>query len=176
MKVLYAPNYEVKEESVVSFGKFDGLHKGHVELLNTLLKEAKKDDLCSVVYTFINHPKSVLDNVEVKLLMDNEAKINKLESMGVDFLVFEEFSKAYADITPEEFVKDILIDKLNMKKVVIGSNSTFGKSSEGNVELLKVLADKYNFEVVEIPLLKENGRVISSSEIRKQRFQEIGSI
>jgi len=168
MRILYGPNYKVKEDTVISFGKFDGIHKGHIKLINTLVDEAKKGNMISVVYTFENHPKSVLKNEDINLLMNNDEKADKINKLGVDVLVFEHFSKDYANITPENFVKDILLGKLNVKKIVIGSNSTFGKDSLGNVELLKSLAKKYGFEVVEIPLVKENGIVISSTEMRKE--------
>jgi len=168
MKVLYAPNYEISGESVISFGKFDGIHKGHIKLINTLVEEAKKENKISIIYTFQNHPKAVLDNIKIKLLINEQTKIEKINSLGVDILIFENFDKDYANITAEEFVKNILKDKLKAKKIVIGSNSTFGKNSEGNVELLKDFSDKYNFDVIEVPLLKENGKTISSSEIRKE--------
>ena len=168
MKVLYAPNYEVKEESVVAFGKFDGVHKGHVKLINTLVEQAQLENRKSIIYTFQNHPKAVLEDIDFELLMDEKTKIDKLNDLDVDIIIFENFDKNFANITAEEFVKNILIEKLNAKKIVIGSNSTFGKNSEGNVKLLKTLSVKYNFEVIEVPLFMENGKIVSSSEIRKE--------
>jgi len=168
MKVLYAPNYKIEEKCVIAFGKFDGIHKGHVKLINTLVEEAKRENKLSVIYTFQEHPKAVLTNSNFKLLMSDCEKIKKIESLGVDVLVFEKFDKIYANMLPEEFVKNILIEKLNVKKVVIGSNSTFGRNSEGNVDLLRFFANKYKFEVIEVELLKENGHVISSSKIRDE--------
>lgn len=168
MEVLYAPNYNIKGETVLAFGKFDGIHKGHIKLINVLVNEAKKDRRISIIYTFINHPKTVLKNENINLLTSNEEKVKKIEELGVDIIVFENFDINYANIEPEDFVKDILIKKLNVKKVIIGSNSTFGKESKGNVELLKLFSKKYNFEVIEVQLLKENGKVICSSEMRNK--------
>ena len=91
-----------------------------------------------------------------------------VEKLGVDVLVFENFNKTFANMSPERFVKDILIGKLKATKVVMGSNSTFGKNSKGNIELMKKLAIKYNFEVVEVELLRENGRIVSSTNIRNE--------
>lgn len=168
MEVLYGPNYEIKEETVVAFGKFDGIHKGHIKLINTLIEEAQKENKKSIIYTFQSHPKAVLENIDFKLLMDEQMKIDRIKSLGVDIIIFEKFDKNFANITAEEFVKNILIEKLNVKKIIIGSNSTFGKNAEGNVDFLKILSIKYNFGVVEVPLFMENGKVVSSSKIRKE--------
>ena len=168
MEVFYGPNYKISENTVIAFGKFDGIHKGHIKLIDILTKEAKENSLISVIYTFDRHPRVVLDNENIKLLTDNDTKIEKLKSLGVDVVVFEQFDKQFADKLPEEFVYDVLIKKLNMKRIVIGSNSRFGKDSKGDLETLKKLALEYEFEVVEVPLLLEQGKVISSSEIRKE--------
>ena len=166
MKVLIGPNYNVTQESVVAFGKFDGVHKGHKKLINKLVELAKVENKLSIVYTFFVHPKLIISEENIELLTTNEEKANRIEELGVDILIFEKFTKTYANMSAEKFVRDILIGKLNAKKVVMGSNSTFGKDSKGNIEMMRKLADKYNFELVEVELLKENGKVISSTEIR----------
>ena len=172
MEVLYDPNIEINEETVVAFGKFDGLHKGHLKIINSVISEAKRLGKKSVIYTFLNNPKAYLNKQDIIILMSNEEKKLKLEKLGVDILVFQKFDDKFASISAENFVKDILKVKLKAKEIVIGSNSTFGKESKGNVELLKELSNKYDFEVLEVPLLYENGKVISSSEIRKSYLRE----
>lgn len=168
MQVLRSPNYTIQKESVVAFGKFDGVHKGHQKLIKVLCDEAKSDNKISIVYTFSTHPKLIFSEEKIELLTTNDEKEKMIESLGVDVLVFENFNKTFASMSPEKFVKDILIDKLKATKVVMGSNSTFGKESKGNIDVMKNLALKYNFEVIEVELLRENGRIISSTNIRNE--------
>ena len=168
MQVLQSPNYIIQQESVVAFGKFDGVHKGHQKLINVLCEQARIDNKMSIVYTFLTHPKLVFSEDKIELLTTNDEKKKMIEKLGVDVLVFENFNKTFANMSPERFVKDILIGKLKATKVVMGSNSTFGKNSKGNIEMMKKLAIKYNFEVVEVELLRENGRIVSSTNIRNE--------
>ena len=173
MQVIRTANYIMQKESVVAFGKFDGVHKGHQKLIKILCDEAKKDNKLSIVYTFITHPKLVFSEDKIELLTTNEEKEKMIEKLGVDFLIFEKFNKTFASMSPEKFVKEILINKLKATKVVMGSNSSFGKDSKGNIDTMKSLALKYNFEVVEVELLKENGKVISSTNIRNERKRSL---
>jgi riboflavin kinase/FMN adenylyltransferase len=158
----------MQQKSVVAFGKFDGVHKGHQKLINILCTEAKSDGRISIVYTFLTHPKLVFSEDKIELLTTNDEKKKLIENLGVDVLVFENFNKTFANMSPERFVKDILVDKLKATKVVMGSNSTFGKHSKGNIDTMKKLAEKYNFEVVEVELLRENGKIVSSTNIRNE--------
>lgn len=168
MQILRAPNYSIQKESVVAFGKFDGIHKGHQKLINVLCSEAKADNKISVVYTFFTHPKLIFSEEKIELLTTNDEKEKMIEKLGVDVLVFEKFNKTFANMSPEKFVREVLVKKLCATKVVMGTNSTFGKDSKGNIETMKKLGAKYGFEVVEVELLKENGRVISSTNIRNE--------
>lgn len=168
MQIIKSSNFVIQKESVVAFGKFDGVHKGHQKLINILCDEAKKDNKVSIVYTFLTHPKLIFSEEKIELLTSNDEKEKMIERLGVDILIFEKFNKTFANMSPEKFVKDILIDKLKATKVVMGSNSTFGKNSKGNLETMKKLADKYGFEVVEVELLRENGKVISSTNLRNE--------
>lgn len=173
MQVIRTPNYFMQKESVVAFGKFDGVHKGHQKLIKVLCDEAKKDNKISIVYTFLTHPKLVFSEDKIELLTTNDEKEKLIEKLGVDVLVFQNFNKTFANMSPEKFVKEILIDKLKVTKVVMGSNSTFGKNSKGNIDTMRKLAEKYNFEVVEVKLLVENGKVISSTNIRNERKRSL---
>jgi len=173
MQVIRTPNYLMQKESVVAFGKFDGVHKGHQKLIKVLCDEAKKDNKLSIVYTFLTHPKLVFSEDKIELLTTNDEKEKLIEKLGVDVLVFQNFSKTFASMSPEKFVKEILIDKLKMTKVIMGSNSTFGKNSKGNIDTMRKLAEKYDFEVMEVELLVENGKVISSTDIRNQRKRSL---
>jgi riboflavin kinase/FMN adenylyltransferase len=168
MQILRAPNYSIQKESVVAFGKFDGIHKGHQKLINVLCNEAKADNKISVVYTFITHPKLIFSEEKIELLTTNDEKEKLIEKLGVDVLVFEKFNKTFANMSPEKFVREVLVKKLCATKVVMGTNSTFGKDSKGNIDTMKMLGAKYGFEVVEVELLKENGKIISSTNIRNE--------
>jgi riboflavin kinase/FMN adenylyltransferase len=168
MQVIRTTNYDIPKESVVAFGKFDGVHKGHQKLIKILCDEAKADDRVSVVYTFLTHPKLIFSEDKIQLLTTNDEKEKLIEKLGVDILIFEKFNKTFANMSPEKFVKNILIEKLNAKKIIMGSNSTFGKDSKGNIDTMKKLANKYNFEVIEVELLKENGKIVSSTSIRNE--------
>jgi riboflavin kinase/FMN adenylyltransferase len=166
MEVLYGPQYSIKNSSVVAIGKFDGLHIGHMKIIDTVLAESRNEGLLSVIYTFDEHPKKVLGEKGFNVLMSNEEKIKEIEKFGIDVLVFEKFDEEYANMLPEKFVKDILIDKLKTKKLVMGSNSTFGKDGAGTIKHMNILADKYGFEVIEVELIYRENQIISSTSIR----------
>ena len=168
MEVLYGPNFNIDSKTAVAIGKFDGLHLGHIKIINTLVETSNKLGLKSIVYTFDKNPKLVLNREKFIPLMTNADKSKALEKFNIDYLIYEKFDNNFAGLSPEEFVKNILVKKLNTKAVIIGENSTFGKDRVGNVALMQELGQKYGFQVVVIDLLKENGEVISSSKIREK--------
>ena len=169
MEVLYGPNFNIDSKTAVAIGKFDGLHLGHIKIINTLVETSNKLGLKSIVYTFDKNPKLVLNCEKFIPLMTNEDKSKALEKFNIDYLIYEKFDSNFAGLSPEEFVKDVLVKKLNTTAVIIGENSTFGKNRVGNVALMQELGQKYGFQVVVVDLLKENGEVISSSKIREKR-------
>jgi len=166
MQILYGPDFKINTPTAVTIGKFDGLHSGHLRVVDRLKRVAKEFNLDSVVYTFDVNPRLVLQEEKFLPLMSNKEKSDGLELLGVDFLVFEEFNLEFSEMLPEEFVKDVLVGKLNAKFIIMGENSTFGKDRSGNVTLMKKLGERYGFKVEVVELLKENGEVISSSKIR----------
>ena len=169
MQILYGPDFFINSPTVVTIGKFDGLHDGHLKVIYKVKEVAKDYGLKSVVYTFNRNPKLVLNNEKFSSLMSNEEKSEKLDSFGVDYLVYEEFNEKFYNMLPIEFVEDVLVGKLNVKAVVMGENSTFGKDKKGDVRLMKELGEKFGFEVIIVELLKENGEVISSTNIRERK-------
>lgn len=166
MQILYGPDFNINLPTAVTIGKFDGLHIGHLRVINRLLKYSKELNLRSVIYTFKVNPKLVLKRENFIPLMTNEEKSEKIALLGVDYLIYEDFNMGFADMLPEEFVKEVLVKKLNTKLVIMGANSTFGKDKIGNVELMKSFGKKYGFTVKVVELMKENGEVISSTRIR----------
>ena len=167
MEIFYGSEIELNDDSVVAFGKFDGIHEGHRLLIRELCETAKEHGLKSVIYTFDRNPKEVLSGEHILCLTSVEEKNEKLKRLGVDVVVYERFDEKFAQISPEEFVKEILLKKLSMKGVVMGSNSTFGKDGVGDISLMKKFGEKYGFSVKEVELLHNEGIVLSSTNIRR---------
>jgi len=168
MQILYGPDFNINVPTAVTIGKFDGLHSGHIKVINKLKEVSEELEVSSVIYTFNINPKLVLNNDKFVPLMTNEEKSREIALLGVDYLVYEEFNIEFADMLPEEFVKKILIEKLNAKVVIMGENSTFGKDKTGDIELMKKLGKKYGFKVNIVELMREDGEVISSTRIREK--------
>ena len=154
---------ELKETgTVVILGNFDGVHKAHRKIFQKGVENARKNGYKTVVYTFNEYPDKrhtrITNQSEKAFIMNNE---------GIDYLYFEEFEKV-RNFSPENFVKKILIEKLNAKKVLCGFNFTFGKGKSGNPEILKELLKKNGIELeVQEAVFDNNSEVISSTNIRK---------
>ena len=167
MEIFYGPDFQINENCVVAFGKFDGIHEGHRLLIRKLCEVAKEQGLKSVVYTFDRNPREVLGDIAIQRLISIEEKNSKLEELGVDIVIYERFDEEFSQMLPEEFVREILLNKLSMKAIVMGSNSTFGKNGFGNISLMKEFGEKYNFEVNEVELLYNEGILVCSSNVRR---------
>lgn len=157
---------EARNGTAIALGNFDGLHSGHMKLLSSLLNVAQDNGLHSVVYTFEKHPVNVIkgDNT-LKLIADNDYKQELLADCHLDTLFFEDF-EAVRNLSPEEFVRDILVEKLNMKVAVVGLHNHYGKNSEGDVKMLRELGQKYGFLVHMIKPLYIGDFLCSSTKIR----------
>jgi len=152
----------------VGLGNFDGLHIGHMALINTLIRECRLNGLSSIVYTFIKHPENILrKKLITPMLLTEEKKIELLSEMSLDNLYFDKFNEDFSRLSPEEFVKNILINKLHIKLAVVGYNYKFGYKGQGDIHLLKELGKKYCFKVIVIPAIKCDNQVISSTRIRQ---------
>ena len=134
MNVLYGPDFCIKENTAVAIGKFDGLHIGHKKVIEELMYYSKLNNFKSVIYTFEKNPKLVLNQDNFIPLMTNEEKTKAFEKFGIDYLIYEKFDEKFAKLEPEKFVKDVLVDKLSVKLVIMGTNSTFGKNRNGNLK------------------------------------------
>lgn len=155
--------------AVVTSGFFDGVHKGHQKILARLTELAQKDQGASVVITFWPHPKQVLrpDLRETKLLSSLEEKIYLLERSRIDHLLIIPFTKEFSEITSDRFVKNILIQTIGTKKLVIGYDHKFGKNREGGFDYLKGNASLFGFKVEEISKQEVDNIGISSTLIRQ---------
>lgn len=170
MQVIHtsdAKNY-FENYTGVGLGNFDGLHIGHMALINTLIRESRLNGLASIVYTFTKHPENILrKKLITPLLLTEQKKIELLSEIALDNLYFDEFNEDFSRLSPEDFVKKILIDKLNIKLAVAGYDYRFGYKGQGDVPLLKELGKKYGFKVIIIPAIKCDNEVISSTRIRE---------
>lgn len=154
------------QNTAVSLGKFDGVHIGHQKLMDCIL-DYKEKGLKAVVFSFLIHPSTLLGGKEMSLIMTEEEKKRKLDKMGVDALVSYPFSKETLSMEPEQFVKEILVDKLDAKVIAIGENFHFGHNRRGDANLLKELSAIYGYEVQVFKRVKIAGERVSSTWIRK---------
>lgn len=152
--------------SAAALGTFDGVHKGHQEVILTTKEYARQHHLQLMVFTFSTHPlASLKPELEPVRLLDNETKIHLMVELGVDILVNIPFTKELAACSADEFLT--LLVKAGVKVVGIGDNFSFGAGGRGNVHLLKAEHTKYGLTVLSRPLLKVDGIVVSSTNIRK---------
>ena len=160
-------DYSQKTPLALSIGMFDGVHHGHQTIIKNLNSAAQNKDLESAILTFWPHPRTVFNpNDDLKLLNTIEEKTYLLEKNKVQHLFLKEFDEEFRNLTGEEFVKQILIDKLNVKHLIIGHDHTFGKNRSGDFNLLQKMSSEYGFEVVQVEAVDFQDRHISSTQIR----------
>ncbi|WP_437370331.1 bifunctional riboflavin kinase/FAD synthetase [Maribacter litoralis] len=160
--------YKEEHPTVMTIGTFDGVHIGHLKILNKIINHAKSTELKSSVLTFFPHPRMVLQkDANIKLLNTIEEKINILERLGLDVLIIHPFTKEFSRLTATEFVRDILVNTLNTKKVIIGYDHRFGRNRTANINDLVTFGNTYDFSVDEIPAQEIDDVSVSSTKIRK---------
>lgn len=154
---------------VLTIGTFDGVHLGHQKIITQLNEEAEKIGGESVLFTFYPHPRMVLypDDHGLSLIQTQVEKIDKLRRMGLQNVIIHPFSKEFSRLSAIEFVRDYLVNRLNVKKLVIGYDHQFGKNREGSLQFLKDVSDTYGFGVTEIAAQEIDEVNISSTKIRK---------
>ena len=162
-----ASKYSNPRASVVTIGTFDGVHVGHKAILNRLVTSAQKEDLDTIVLTFFPHPRMVLQtDSSIKLINTIDERTDLMSKTGLDHLIIHPFTKAFSRLTALEFVRDILVNKLNIKKIVIGYDHRFGRNRNANIEDLKAFGLTYGFDVEEISAQELNEVAVSSTKIR----------
>jgi len=149
----------------ITIGNFDGVHKGHQELLNQTRKIARENNLESLIFTFDKFPREIFNPKDFQRLYNNENKENIFKSYGIDTLLSIDFNEIM-NVNAECFCEDILIDQLNLKFLVIGDNFRFGKNRSGDINLLKNYQDDRSFELIIPDSVLYKNESISSSRIR----------
>jgi riboflavin kinase/FMN adenylyltransferase len=156
-----------KAKSIVTIGTFDGVHIGHKKILEKIIQSAKELNCESVVLTFFPHPRMVLqENSEVKLLNTVQEKKALLQQIGIDNLIIHPFDQEFSRLTAEEFVKNILVDQLNIQKIIIGHDHRFGRNRTADIDDLILYGKEYGFEVEQISAQEINDNAVSSTKIR----------
>jgi riboflavin kinase / FMN adenylyltransferase len=155
------------KKTIVTLGTFDGVHLGHQKIINRILNSTINNDFESVLLTFSAHPRAVLKaESNIKLLNTNTEKILLLEKCGINNLIIHPFDTKFSELTGEEFVKEILVNKLNIQKIIIGYDHRFGKNRSSDIHDLIRFGEKYHFDVEQISAEEVNEISISSTKIR----------
>lgn len=154
---------------VITQGTFDGVHLGHQKLLKQVVVMAKSKNTKSLLITYHPHPRLVIDpnNHELRMLSSIEEKAQAVYDLGVDYVLVLPFTQEFAQLSPRDFVKTILVDQLHVDTIVIGYDHRFGKNREGDFLSLLALAQEFHFQVQEIPASEIDAIAISSTRIRK---------
>ncbi len=155
--------------AVITIGNFDGVHLGHRAVFKKMINDAGKIGGETVVVTFHPHPALVLNKNagEFKFINTQEKKIERIAETGIDHLVIIPFTKKFAELSSEQFIKEYIISIIHPAEVVIGYDHHFGKNRRGSFELLLKLGHEYRFEVIKVEPFVLNGITVSSSKIRK---------
>lgn len=161
-------SYNKTKPSVVTIGTFDGVHLGHTAILNQLVEAAEKDNLESVLLTFFPHPRMVLQKESsVRLINTIKEREEIIEQTGISNLIIHPFTKEFSRLSALDFVRDILVNQLHIKKIIIGYDHQFGRNRNATIDDLKEFGKTYDFEVVEISAQQLQNVSISSTKIRK---------
>ena len=176
MKIYYDINdFEQVPHAVVTIGTFDGVHRGHQEILKNMVSRAKELGGESVVVTFYPHPRQVLSHdLGIRFISTQEEKIKHLEALGIDNLIIIKFTKEFAAINSDDFIKDYLVKNIHPAVLIIGYDHHFGKGRTGDFSMLYELGNQYHFKVEKIQEQDVDNVAVSSTKIR--HFLENGDI
>ena len=169
MKTIHGiENFPASEGSIVTIGTFDGVHLGHQQILKQLIDTSQQSKLKSVLLTFFPHPRMVLQpGISMRLIQTIEERERALTKTGLDYLVIHPFSEKFSRLSADDYVKQILVEKLNVRKVVVGYDHRFGRNRTASLEDMYNYADIYDFELIEIDAKKIKSTAVSSTKIRK---------
>ena len=160
--------FSTQQPTVLTIGTFDGVHLGHQKIIERVVTTARQEGLLATIFTFFPHPRMVVQHDKsLKLIHTLEEKKQLLQQLGVDLLVVQPFNEAFAQLTAEEFVSTILVQHLNVKKVIIGYDHRFGRNRTANINDMRLFGEKYGFAVEEISVQEVDEVSVSSTKIRE---------
>lgn len=160
--------FDKTQSSVITIGTFDGVHIGHKKILERLINNAKLLEINATVLTFFPHPRMVLQqDSNIKLLNTIDEKVKILEKLGLDYLIIHPFTKEFSRLSAIEFVRDVLVNKLKIKKIIIGYDHRFGRNRNADINDLKHFGFTFDFNVEEITAQEIDDVSVSSTKIRK---------
>ena len=160
--------FSTQQPTVLTIGTFDGVHLGHQKIIERVVAIARQEGLLATIFTFFPHPRMVVQHDKsLKLIHTLEEKKQLLQQLGVDLLVVQPFNEAFAQLTAEEFVSTILVQHLNVKKVIIGYDHRFGRNRTANINDMRLFGEKYGFALEEISVQEVDEVSVSSTKIRE---------
>ena len=163
-------DFQIKEPTVVTIGKFDGRHRGHQKLLGAMLKWKQEWGYKTAVFTFDMAPAAYIQGTPQKVITTNQERRNNMEKMGIDYLVEYPFKKEVAHLSAEEFLKAILLGQMHAKAIVVGTDCGFGYQRKGDARLLERLKEELGYELEVIEKEQDPGqhRDISSTYVKEE--------
>jgi riboflavin kinase/FMN adenylyltransferase len=160
-------NAEIQRPTVLTLGVFDGLHLGHQLIMRTVVDRARETGAIPTVITFDPHPRAVLHpESSPPLLQTLDQKVEGFGVMGIEQTIVIRFDEAFSQIPAEDFLRDVVKDRLQAKEVYLGCGFAFGHNREGNIELLRRVSDELGFFADEVPELRIRNQRVSSSKVR----------
>ena len=157
-----------QKPTVITIGTFDGVHLGHQKIIKRVVETAHKNGLLATVFTFFPHPRMIVQHdQQLKLIHTLAEKKQFLQSLGVDLLIVQPFDEAFANLSAEAFVSELLVKHLRAKKVIIGYDHHFGKNRTANIDNMRLFGEQYGFSVEEIPVQEVDEVSVSSTKIRQ---------
>jgi len=161
-------NADIARPTVLTLGVFDGLHLGHQLIMQTVVERARALDAVPTVITFEPHPRAVLHPESAPpLLQTFDQKIEALGVLGIEQTIIIHFDRAFSQVRAQDFLRDVVVDRLHAKAVYLGRGFAFGHNREGNIELLRTVSGSLGFFADEVPEVRLRGRRIGSTRIRE---------
>jgi len=176
-ELIELENIKHEPNTVVTVGTFDGVHQGHRALMETVVNKAKARDARSVVVTFDPHPREIINPGKegIKLLTTLKERAEILEDLGIDILLVIPFDRDFSLLTSEEFVRDVIYDKVGVSEFVIGYDHHFGRDRKGTIETIEKLGKELNFEAYVVSK-QEMGKVTISSTVIRNTLAKEGNV
>ena len=174
MKIIRDLNLPATWQCAITIGNFDGVHKGHQAVIANVIATAKTKGLKAIAVVFEPQPLEFFQQSEAPARITNfRDKMHYLAQTGLDGVVVIQFCKHFANLSPQEFVENILVDALNVKALLVGEDFRFGKNRAGNIALLRELAPQYEFDLDKLPNIEFESARVSSTKFAKRLSLQI---